>query len=207
MIIDASLKKFEYIHPSGDQSRVVSFTILDHDSETKSIETTLLDDIHNGHISNQTLIFDWLMTHVKANQPIYPLNQLIKDFLVYSNIDENELILNIFTSLDLSHPNDLVTYLKICHNIKVTLFEQLDVKRTHYGHQELTFSNPAKSMQYKFGNAVVPTWSTNYGGSYFINLYELPYGASNKASKLIKKFDNNLDVYDYIINHQLTIDN
>lgn len=203
--INPRISSYAYLHKIGDKDTELSVTFFKTDDGKQTASDQLLSELYNNHIKPTDTFNAWLTSFIKDNNAAidYP-KEMILDMIKMIGVDEDDLILDMYTQLDMSKSEDVARYLKLINrqNHQPTLFEMLDSDRLLYHEAPIMFKNPSDTKRFKFAKGTYPMSMSNQGGTYSINLYATSKDNSN--FKRVASFSSNDAVYDYIEQNNLT---
>jgi len=203
--IDPRISSYAYLHKIGDKDTELSVTFFKTDDGKQTASDQLLSELYNNRIKPTDTFNAWLTSFIKDNNAAidYP-KEMILDMIKMIGVDEDDLILDMYTQLDMSKSEDVARYLKLINrqNHQPTLFEMLDSDRLSYHEAPIMFKNPSDTKRFKFAKGTYPMSMSNQGGTYSIHLYATPKDNSN--FKRVASFSSNDAVYDYIEQNNLT---
>jgi len=203
--IDTRISSYAYLHKIGDKDTELSVTFFKTDDGKQTASDQLLSELYNNRIKPTDTFNAWLTSFIKDNNAAidYP-KEMILDMIKMIGVDEDDLILDMYTQLDMSKSEDVARYLKLINrqNHQPTLFEMLDSDRLLYHEAPIMFKNPSDTKRFKFAKGTYPMSMSNQGGTYSIHLYATPKDNSN--FKRVASFSSNDAVYDYIEQNNLT---
>lgn len=203
--IDPRISSYRYLHKIGDKDTELSVSFFKTNDGEQTASDQLLSELYNNRIKSTDKFNTWLKSFIKDNNASidYP-QEMISDMVRMIGIDNNDLILDMYTKLDMSKSEDVARYLKLINrqNHQPTLFEMLDSSILSPDQTPILFKNPSDTKRFKFAKGTYPMSMSNYGGTYIIHLYEAPKDNSN--FKHIASFSSNNSVYEYIEQYNLT---
>jgi len=203
--IDPRISSYAYLHKIGDKDTELSVTFFKTDDGKQTASDQLLSELYNNRIKPTDTFNAWLTSFIKDNNAAidYP-KEMILDMIKMIGVDEDDLILDMYTQLDMSKSEDVARYLKLINrqNHQPTLFEMLDSDRLSYHEAPIMFKNPSDTKRFKFAKGTYPMSMSNQGGTYSIHLYATSKDNSN--FKRVASFSSNDAVYDYIEHNNLT---
>jgi len=203
--IDPRISSYSYLHKIGDKDTELSITFFKTDDGKQTASDQLLSELYNNRIKPTDTFNAWLTSFIKDNNAAidYP-KEMILDMIKMIGVDEDDLILDMYTQLDMSKSEDVARYLKLINrqNHQPTLFEMLDSNRLSYHEAPIMFKNPSDTKRFKFAKGTYPMSMSNQGGTYSIHLYATSKDNSN--FKRVASFSSNDAVYDYIEQNNLT---
>jgi len=203
--IDPRISSYAYLHKIGDKDTELSVTFFKTDDGKQTASDQLLSELYNNRIKPTDTFNAWLTSFIKDNNAAidYP-KEMILDMIKMIGVDEDDLILDMYTQLDMSKSEDVARYLKLINrqNHQPTLFEMLDSNRLSYHEAPIMFKNPSDTKRFKFAKGTYPMSMSNQGGTYSIHLYATSKDNSN--FKRVASFSSNDAVYDYIEQNNLT---
>lgn len=208
--IDPRISSYNYLHKIGDKDTELSITFFKTDDGKQTASDQLLSELYNNRIKPTDTFNGWLLSFIKENSQAnnyfvydYP-ERMISEMIRMIGVDEDDLILDMYTQLNMSKSEDVARYLKLINrqNHQPTLFEMLDSDRLSYHEAPIMFKNPSDTKRFKFAKGTYPMSMSNQGGTYIIHLYEAPKGDSK--FKHVASFLSNDAVYDYIEQNNLT---
>lgn len=203
--IDPRIPSYSYLHKIGDKDTELSVSSFKANDGEQTASEQLLSELYNNRIKPTDTFNAWLTSFIKNNNASidYP-KEMISDMISMIGVNKDDLILDMYTKLDMSKSEDVARYLRLINrqSHQPTLFEMLDSDRLSYHEAPIMFKNPSDTKRFKFAKGTYPMSMSSQGGTYIIHLYEAPKGNSN--FKHVASFLSNDAVYDYIEQNDLT---
>lgn len=203
--IDPRISSYSYLHKIGDKDTELSVSFFKTNDGEQTASDQLLSELYNNRIKPTDTFNTWLTSFIKNNNASidYP-KEMISDMIRMIGVNKDDLILDMYTKLDMSKSEDVARYLKLINqqSHQPTLFEMLDSDRLSYHEAPIMFKNPSDTKRFKFAKGTYPMSMSSQGGTYIIHLYEAPKG--NSHFKHIASFLSNNSVYEYIEQYNLT---
>lgn len=203
--IDATISSYSYFHQIGNKDRELSVSIFTTANGKRTATEQLSMEMYSDQIETTQRFNEWLLNFVKSNGEFKTYSkEMVLDMIRMIGVDDEALIYDMYTKLDMSRSTDVAQYFKLINNQnqQQTLFEMLDSSIVPYDKEPIVFKNPANTKQFKFAKGVYPMSPLNYGGTYSIRLFEAPKDTTH--FKHVRTFTNNDELYRYIFQNDLT---
>lgn len=201
--INPYIQELYYINIPGKKDYQLNLDIFKNDQGTATEQ--IISDFRQDFTKNTDTLYTYLKKFVNTDSFDDPFlkenfDSMFKDF----KFSKDTKLVDIINILDMSNSHDLIQYLKLINQSQSvkTLFEILDYSKNKH----IIFTNPSQTKQYMLSSGVYPYNRNAMGGTYSIQLFEKEYDASNKTATRITQFNNNEEVYSYIMNYGLLFD-